>query len=495
MSLSMRSVSPMPRAIWQALLGATVLGCLAFYIVLAHRSHANLQTIESIPETPLEPLYPVSEYYEWSTATAFRHIDPRIAANATLATLCQFFPKQKLLDIQPVLKTGHGAMQRVRSQLNSTAACLDNLLIFSDLDQEVRGRPVMDTVGDIPPHLIESDNQTLPYRHLKQIAAAGSLDQANLTALQGWETDKFKFLTDISRAWRISPERRWYVFFEGDTFMVWDTVFRLLENFDADVPQYFGSPSPGRAWFANGGPGFILSRGAMKKLIADDYDKETGEYLGCKLVERHWQETLVNCCGDSILGWALYDAGVPLKGLWPMFNPHPPHGVPFSDMYWCQPVLSMHKPGQEEMDTLWRWEWANRNSTRPLLYRDMAISYYNSFQTERRDDWDNAVWDAFDPPEEFRDAHASLESCHQACRKHAPCFQWTYHLRHCHFVRSFRYGRAREPLIENDSKDEDWTHEESRYMSGWDTGKIGKWIQQRPCDQVQWVRPSIERIF
>lgn len=173
----------------------------------------------------------------------------------------------------------------------------------------------------------------------------------------------------------MSPEKQWYVFFEGDTYIVWDNVFRLLENFDADQPHYFGSPSPGRdgIWFANGGPGFILSRAAVRKLVRDDYTKD-GSYLGSRVSVKQWNETLVNCCGDSILGWALWEESLKLDGLWPMFNPHPPHGVPFSDLYWCQPVLTMHKPHEEDMHDLWRWEWQHRNAT---------VSHLSSLESNR----------------------------------------------------------------------------------------------------------------
>lgn len=178
---------------------------------------------------------------------------------------------------------------------------------------------------------MESDERHASERHCAGPKCASQairisrndLTDRQITGKQGWELDKFKFLLSISRAWRMRPERRWYVFYEGDTFVVWDNVFRMLSNFDPDVPQYFGSPSPGRedngerTWFANGGPGYIISRAAMRSLVENDYDKSTGEYLGSKLTEQHWGDVLTDCCGDSVLGWSLWQAGVPLKGIWP----------------------------------------------------------------------------------------------------------------------------------------------------------------------------------
>lgn len=70
------------------------------------------------------------------------------------------------------------------------------------------------------------------------------------------------------------PEKRWYVFYEDDTYIVWDNMFRLLANFDPDMPWYFGSPSPGARglWIANGGPGHVLSREAIRRVVEDDFD-------------------------------------------------------------------------------------------------------------------------------------------------------------------------------------------------------------------------------
>lgn len=70
------------------------------------------------------------------------------------------------------------------------------------------------------------------------------------------------------------PEKRWYVFYEDDTYIVWDNMFRLLANFDPDMPWYFGSPSPGARglWIANGGPGHVLSWEAIRRVVEDDFD-------------------------------------------------------------------------------------------------------------------------------------------------------------------------------------------------------------------------------
>lgn len=93
--------------------------------------------------------------------------------------------------------------------------------------------------------------------------------------------------------------------------------------------------------------------------------------------------------------------------------------------------------------------------------------------------------------------------------------QYNFHADTCWFVRSIRYGQAKAPLIEDwrepklkpgvekpedggDLKKSDivpWTKEEARFMAGWMTSRIDNWRNERKCEVVQWVRPSITRIF
>jgi hypothetical protein len=180
----------------------------------------------------------------------------------------------------------------------------------------------------------------------------------------------------IERAWALAPGKAWYVFFETDTYIFWDNMLRFLENFDPDTPQYMGSPSPGRVvpetehrtWFANGGPGFVLSRAAVQKMLVRKTGVD-GDYLEPPMSHR-WADILSHdCCGDSVLGWVLHHAGVPFKGFWPLFNPHSLHTVPFSTSYWCQPMLTLHKTRPDDMLELWRWEHHRRqlSVSAPLL--------------------------------------------------------------------------------------------------------------------------------
>jgi hypothetical protein len=445
---------------------------------------------QSLPEHILPPRpTEIPGFFDWDTTSAFDPVNQENVADKSIQELCTSFPKHLLKDIQPVLKTGHGVLDaRVKPQLQSVSACLDNLLIFSDVEENYMGRHLIDVIWDIPPQFRDFESQLKPWRD-------GSIEDGTVSPRKAWKMDKFKFLPSISRAWKERPDKKWYVFYEADTYIVWDNVFRFLNNFDPKEPHYFGSPSPGRqkTWFANGGPGFILSREAMRRLTKEDYHPESHHYLGSMLTQRHWYNVYDDCCGDSVLGWALVNVNITLSGLFPMFNPHTPHGIPFSERMWCQPVMSMHKPSLEDILGLWQWQFVHRRAKRPLLYRDLAIDYFNLSRLTPRDNWrNNAAGVGYLAPETETHPHESAESCATACSEHAECFSWTYHLRACHFVKSIRLGKQADPSAEG-ADVEMFSSNDLKFTAGWDNAKISKWMAARPCEEVQWLHPSWDR--
>lgn len=461
--------------------------------------------------------YGVSEYYSFSTTSSFFpvSIDP---AEKTTNELCASFPKHLLQTIQPVLKLGHAdAKDRIDAQFDSVSACFgkDELLVYSDLEEEVRGHQVIDVLADLPELYYHDNPDFINYIWQKEMRENGTLDvDKEATArINGWRMDKFKFLPMIERAWRTKPNKDFYFFFETDTYVFWDNAFRFLQTFDPDAPLYMGSPSPGthdvkqdiKTWFANGGPGFVLSRGAVKALLVR---KTTpyGQYIEPPAPEKWLPMLRDDCCGDSVLGWALWNVSVPLRGYWPLFNPHPLHGIPFSDKYWCQPVMTLHKTQPKDMVDVWRWEFGQRKLGRPLLYSDVW-RFHHPGDRKIADNWDNGKWDFWvAPPEAKID---SFDACGSYCSDNDECLQFNWRGRDeqkCVLSKSFRVGDAREPekIIEPEVKDDkgnvippppDRKDRWVDFKSGWMTERIEQWRNKRNCSEVQWVGPSIKRIF
>lgn len=128
-----------------------------------------------------------------------------------------------------------------------------------------------------------------------------------------------------------------------------DTLFRLLHQLDPSKPHYLGSPAAGRdgTYFAYGGAGFVLSRGLMKRLMADSTQLSV-QYQG-------YAEN--DCCGDAALGYAIMNkTGERLEALYPTFAGDELDGVKVNQERWCIPLLALHRVTPDQMKSLWAWE-------------------------------------------------------------------------------------------------------------------------------------------
>ncbi|KAM7203192.1 beta-1,3-N-acetylglucosaminyltransferase radical fringe [Naviculisporaceae sp. PSN 640] len=477
----------------------------------------------------------------------------------SISDLCASFPHNITQNrIQPVLKIGHGENPAILSaQLNSVSACFEpgELLIFSDMDADLVVRTNnSDSVSGVHVHKAIDILATLPkayYQH-KDFAAYNTLQEmiANNTPITaendptrsrrdsdklntGWKLDKYKFLAGVERAWEMRPNREWYIFYETDTYISWDGLFRLLltQNgaFDPDKEIYLGSPSPGRrTWFANGGPGFVLSRGAMRRLLArkaENGEKGIGVGMGMtrgwfeeqSLTEKWMTAVQGDCCGDSVLGWALWKAGVKLGGLFPMFNVYPAHGVVYTEHMWCQPLVTLHKTTPRDMVELWRWEQGHRRLGRPILYADLyafknpgllpgsSPSKSNNLNPRRSNDllrpnWDNTAYDRLAPA---HDVHAiSPAQCAVECDKDPACLQYLHRGETCVLMPYIVYGAEKLPEVnERNVTDESnpggWRMETEtiEFTAGWMGGRIKGWRREHECKEVDWLWPSLDRYF
>lgn len=300
------------------------------------------------------------DYWTWETSTRFRkpkHENDSDDTGSSQNATCDAFPSDMLSRIQIILKTGATEdPKRVDTHMASVTRCISNLLVISDKETELHGHRVHDILADLPP---SARNQTPEFEAYEALQRG----ESNIDGAAGWKLDRFKFLPMVERAKKVNPGAEWYVFLETDTYFVWDNLFRMLEQFDPLFPLYMGSPAPGRDigdgkvnWFAYGGSGFVLSRAAVDALVAREVG-EYGQFIGPSLSERYMQVVKDDCCGDSVLGFALYEKGIELSGMWPMFNAHPLDSIPFGDdHHWCQPAISMHKSQLGDMTGLADWE-------------------------------------------------------------------------------------------------------------------------------------------
>jgi len=474
---------------------------------------------------------PLPAFYPFETTSAFLPVTHHDVESKTIEELCTSFPRHLTQRIQPVLKMGHGDnREMVEAQLESVSACFgaEELLVFSDLEETIHGRHTIDVLANLPRAYREKDGEGnanpdfVNYENMHALASQGKLTKENDPARgkNGWRLDKYKFLAGAERAWQMRPGRDFYVFYETDTYISWDNMFRFLSTLDPQSPLYMGSPSPGRhdekrkldTWFANGGPGYVLSRGAMEKLMGRRASSKTGQ-LTDPPVSLKWMDLVrSDPCGDSVLGYALHDAGVPLSGFFPLFNTYAVHSLPFTERVWCQPVLTMHKLKPEDLVGLWRWEHGRRKLGAPLLYSDL-YEYLPVATPDIRNNWDNTNWDRLAPGQ---DTHVdTLDACRRSCEDQPDCLQYHWQgeqTRKCILQRFINLGVAKDPeTIErkvplpgsNDMKDDGGKKEEEfkiikerlTYTSGWLKSRIDEWVKGHMCFAPEWVYPSIERHY
>ncbi|KAJ6095450.1 hypothetical protein N7486_006196 [Penicillium sp. IBT 16267x] len=433
----------------------------------------------NLPALAAEKKDPEPDFWNWQTITHFQKYQSQ--GPFTTEDICADFPSNILERVQVVLKTGATeSADRINASMNSVTRCISNLLVVSDRATELHGHRVHDVLADLAP-LAERLNVT----DFKKYEALRNGDK-NVGAEEGWRLDRFKFLPMIERAKEANPTAEWFVFLETDTYLFWDNLFRLLGQFDPGVPLYFGSPSPGfwleneqRVWFAYGGSGFVLSRAAVEILTEREIG-EYGEYLEPSVSERYMEVVDRDCCGDSVLGFALYQKGINISGLWPMFNAHSLHGIPFDAKHWCQPVISLHKSLFSDMTGLAKWE-SKRDRTNPVLYSDLA-DYLQLGTLPDQEDWDNGDFGGhIEPPESA--ANGSLDACRQACQDSDSCLSFTWDSSgQCVFVRTIRLGAGK-------------TIPPNKLTAGWDNSGIQRWRESNTCEAPMWVKPSIKRIF
>ncbi|KAJ8118772.1 hypothetical protein OPT61_g304 [Boeremia exigua] len=436
-------------------------------------------------------------YWLWDTKTQF-YKKENIDWNVGIMDECFLFPKHLTRKkVQVVVKTGVADdPARTDAMVNTIIKCIRNVLVVSDNDHRYGPFQAYDMMADLPAKTYMEHDDYLIYERQKNATRDGEeLHQGH----DGWKIDKYKFLPAVEKAIQHNSKAEWYVFLESDTYLFWDNVFRLLDNYDASLPYFFGSPSPGRKyhpdstsedeqvnWFAYGGSGFILSSTAAHRLV--DRPRSRLGVKGSRLTTEYQEDIRKDCCGDSVLGWALHDkASVDISGLWPMFNPHRLEDVPLGKDYWCEPVISLHKTDPSPMKDLWVWDNdQHQQHERPLLYKDLLFSFHANLS--QRQDWDAAFEAGFQLDDDST-VHTSLDACEAGCFKHDECWQYTWHGNHCYYSKALYIGRFKEP---------DGYHEpeDRKYISGWDINKIQTFSIQNTCeDGAHWVKPSVKRKY
>ncbi|PTB46307.1 glycosyltransferase family 31 protein [Trichoderma asperellum CBS 433.97] len=390
-----------------------------------------------------------------------------------------------------VMKTkASEAFSKLPTQLITNLKCLPEFLIFGDIEQEIGGYTVHDSLDRVLDS-VKTDNRDFDdYFRQRQCATHQKSCSQNVKFTQdGWDLDKYKSIHIAEKTFNMRPNYDWYLFVDAGAYVVWPTMLRWLEKMDHTGPMYIGNKaSVGDTHFGDGGSGYVVSNIAMRDLFEGKHN-----------VANRWDEaTKSHCCGDLMFAKALKEtAGISVNDTWPTMNGEKPFTISYSSTQWCQPIATMNHLGSEELSALYAFE-RGRNFASPMRIRDLYHHFVAPQLVPFRPDWDNMSDDVFylnmsdntydhsqlrkakleglSPLEKM--AHLSFDSCLRACQVDPACLQYRYHDGVCGFSWTIKHGYPKPKASQISD----------RWMSGWDVDKIQPWVQEHDdcADEIKW---------
>jgi hypothetical protein len=384
---------------------------------------------------------------------------------------CSPFTAGVMERVTIVLKIGAGEVAtQLPMYLNRLGRCKQDLLIFSDRKDTFNGFDVADALAHLRPEYKFNNPDFDVYDRIQATNSTQSKSE------EGWRLDKYKFLPMMEWTSYMRPESEWYVFLELDTYVNYDNLYRFLSNFSPKTAYYFGSPvwPKKKTTFAHGGTGFVLSRGALDKIMA--YGRMFGENKHFPGTHFFGVDVKQQCCGDEMLAQVLKKSGVPLRGYWPMFNGEKPLTMRFDNEQWCEAIMTMHHLGEDDFTQLSQWEQARPHPERPLMFEELFTMIEPQLQ-DKAEDWSNMSEDI--TYRNGKTAAKSFDKCQKACVNDGRCLQFEHDGIECRLGYSIRLGHHQS------------SEGERRWTSGWMLGRIKAFKQARsPCQGARFVHSN-----
>ncbi|KXL43347.1 glycosyltransferase family 31 protein [Acidomyces richmondensis BFW] len=357
-------------------------------------------------------------------------------------------------DVVVVMRTGATEIKdKLPVHLDTTFRCYENTLIFSDYEEVFKGHQVYDVLASLGDELKRKNDDFKHYLRLQRLGREGLADDelhgeswesgpVGKNDNPGWRLDKWKFLPMMVETLKLRPNRKWYIFVEPDSYMIWSNMLQWLRKLDPSKAVYYGSEVQiGDDIFAHGGSVFVMSCSAIQKAIniylsnQDEWHRRTAE---------HW-------AGDCILGTALKHAGVDLTWSWPMFQGGNPADMNWleekgGNILWCVPALSYHHFTSSEVKALWDFEQqqiagqlsnGRLNQVRVLHHNEVYKTYVVPNISSQRHDWSNASPDIIP-----NSLGLTIDACRAICVAKPECMQFALGQAGCVISEDVHMGSA-----------------------------------------------------
>jgi hypothetical protein len=396
---------------------------------------------------------------------------------------CKSFPDPGNIAI--AVKTGATeATKRIPTQMLTSLKCAKNVIIFSDLEQNIGGYQLHDALDAIPENIIQSNPDFKFYLELKENKGHKQVnkmmnetsDSSSAQSSAAWTLDKYKQLHILEKLYAKYPNKDWYLVIDADSYLVWSNLLLWLNQLvNPSSKLYLGSPAGfGNLRFAHGGSGILMSHATI-------YDYAVTNNGTAK----KWDKSMhAQCCGDLIIGLVLMKRGIILKKSWPTMNGEKPITIPFGESVWCQPVVTMHHVDPDEMNLIMDFENSRSNLSvsihsdminvlvnlilkqRPITFADVFHHFVAKNIPNTLDDWDNFAGATMVLTDSYR-------NCRKACQKDPTCLQFRYGgPEDCTLSDTIRLGQK----VVKDASGKTW-------KSGWLRHRIHEWVEeQEECE-------------
>ncbi|KAJ9480307.1 hypothetical protein PHBOTO_003551 [Pseudozyma hubeiensis] len=241
-------------------------------------------------------------------------------------------------------------------------------LIYSDAADQIGKFTIHNALANVSDFVRHNPDFSRQYNQLHTLLDSHE-DPSSFS--DGWNLDKWKFLYMWSDAFQRHPDAEWYIGYEADTFVLWDSLFQFLSTQVSSKETLFGCGSilmRKHELFANGGCPYIISGALMRSTFGRDPN----------FASRFDKEVEQSCCGDAELSIALRrSATVPIRDLGDSgarFQNERPREIVFDAGNWCQPIVNFHHLKAWEIVELSNMENEIRKKKRDnetVLYSDV----------------------------------------------------------------------------------------------------------------------------